>query len=166
MDFSDEVKRRVAFHEAGHLWMMMHEKLGVLSSTIDTGRSATGDTRGLTVAETPMEENMPELARRFARAALSGSLAEHFLIGQWDEEVLQARGFDNGMAASFLSMSGQEWSPEIMESTIHSLSNTVLNEISQLRAWHTITLIAYAFMEKGSLTGEDVAELLEEESWT
>lgn len=160
MNIFEEKDRRVAFHEAGHVWMMMHEKLGILSSTIDTERSAAGDTRGLTVAEATMEENMPELARKFARAAIAGSLAEHFLIGQWDEEILQARELDNQIAKSFLAMSGQEWSPEVMDFTVHSLSNAVLNEISQLKVWHAITLIAYAFMEKGTLTGEDVAVLL------
>ena len=163
MEFIEEKKRRVAFHEAGHVWMMMHEGIGVLSSTVDTECSADGDTRGLTVPEATMEENMPELARGFARAALAGTFAEHFLMGQWDEEILQARGFDNGMAKSFLAMSGQEWPPEVMDFTIHSLSNAVLNEISQLKAWHASTLIAYALMEKGMLTEEEITALLEEE---
>ena len=162
MEFIDEVRRRIAFHEAGHVWMMMYEKLGVLSSTLDTERSVAGDTRGLTVPEATMEENMPELARKFARAAIAGSLAEHFLIGQWDQEILQAREFDNQIAKNFLAMSGQEWSPEVMDFTVHSLSNAVLNEISQLKVWHAITLIAYALMEKGMLTGKEIMAVLGE----
>ena len=160
-ELNDEVRRRIAFHEAGHIWMMLHEGLGVLTSTVDRSHTAPGDTRGLTVAKTVMDENSPELSQRFARAALAGSLAEHYLMGQWDEEILQARDFDNEKAKSALAMSGEERPPEALDFTIHSLSNTVLNEISRLKAWHDITLIAYALMEKEMLTGDDIAILLE-----
>jgi len=160
MEFIDEVSRRVAFHEAGHAWMMVIEGLSVRSVTVDTGSSAQGDTRGLTISETPMDENNFELARRFARVALTGSLAEHYLMGQWDDEILQARAYDDEKARSALAMSGEELLPEEMDYTIHSISNEVLEQISQLKAWDKITIIAYALMENEILTGDDIFILL------
>ena len=164
LSFSEEERRRIAFHEAGHAWMMLREKLGILSVTVDSSGSAPGDTpgdtRGLTVSRTGMEENNPELSRKFARVALAGSLAEHFLMGQWDDEVLQVRDYDGESARSALAMSGEEWSSEEMDLTIHSLSNAVLNEISRLKAWDEITIIAYALMEKETLTGPELVDLL------
>lgn len=156
----DEVRRRIAFHEAGHAWMMLREGLGVRSVTVAAGSAAPGDTRGLTVPDTPLEEGNPELSRRSARAALAGSLAEHYLLGQWDEETLQARAYDTGKAKSALTISGDEWMPDAMDYTIHSMSNAVLNELSRLKAWDEITVIAYALMENEILTGDDISILL------
>jgi hypothetical protein len=58
-------------------------------------------------------------------------------------------------------MSGEEWSSEDMDYTIHSLSNTVMNEVSRLAAWDEITIIAYALMEKEVLNQQEIMELLE-----
>ena len=156
----DQHLLRVAFHEAGHAWMMLREGLGVRSVTVAAGSAAPGDTRGMTVPDSPLEEGNPELSRKCARAALAGSLAEHFLMGQWDEEVLQARAYDTGKARSALTISGEEWMPDSMDYTIHSMSNAVLNEISQLKAWDEITVIAYALMERSTLSGEELAALI------
>jgi hypothetical protein len=162
MEFVEEQLRRIAFHEAGHAWMMFKERLGIRSVTVDATSAAPGDTRGLAVSETVLEENNPELSRKFARTALSGSLAEHFLMGQWDVETLQARDYDGESARSALAMSGEEWSSEEMDLTVHSLSSTVLNEISRLAAWDEITIIAYALMENTQLSGPELMELLGE----
>ena len=161
MEFAEEQLRRIAFHEAGHAWMMLRDRLGVRSATVDSSSCAPGDTRGMTISETVIEENNPELSKKFARVALAGSLAEHFLMGQWDEEILQARDYDGECARNALAMSGEEWSSEDMDYTIHSLSNTVMNEVSRLAAWDEITIIAYALMENETLTGAEVMELLE-----
>ena len=160
MKFIGEVRRRVAFHEAGHVWMFIHEGLGVRSVTVAPGSSASGDTRGMTVPQTELEEGRQEVSMSFARGALAGSLAEHYLMGQWDDEILQARAYDNGKAKSALTMSGEEWSNDSMDHTIHTMSNAVLNDISRLKAWDEITIIAYALMENEILTGDDISILL------
>ncbi|UCG39244.1 MAG: hypothetical protein JSV00_03150 [bacterium] len=163
MAASDDRRRRVAFHEAGHAFMMVRRGLGILSATIETSHAAPGDTRGLTLPSTVLEENQPELSDRFAACALAGSAAEHYLMGSWDEEILQARAHDTGRAKSYLVMSGREYRPEALDFIIQSMANTVLDEIAAHRAWHAVTVLAYALLEKGTLTGKEVMDVLGEE---
>ncbi len=162
MDFGDEQKRRVAFHEAGHAWMMLKEELGVISVSMEPGSLVQGDNRGETLPEVVMEEGRKELSEKFAKAALAGSAAEHFLLGNWDEASLQASAYDKGRAKSFLAMSGADWKPEALDHYVHALSNSVLEEISRPGAWHTITALAYELSGAGTLTGDEVLEILSE----
>jgi hypothetical protein len=161
MDFSDDTLLRTAFHEAGHAWMMWKEGLGVNSISMEPLSPIQADNRGETIQELAMEEDRKELSEKFAKAALAGSAAEHFLLGNWDEESLQASAYDKGRARGFMAMSGTDWKPEDLEHYVHSLSNSVMEEISRPKVWHTITCLAYELMEKGTMTREEVTFFLE-----
>jgi hypothetical protein len=91
---------------------------------------------------------------------MTGSAAEHFLTGSWDEEVLLARAHDTGRAKCCLVLAGGEWKPDVLEFTLQTLESDVLDEISQPKAWHAITALAYALMEKGEMTGREIVSLL------
>jgi len=163
MDFTDERKRRIAFHEAGHAWAMFFEGLGVKSMSLEIRAPVRGDNRGETVAEVHMSEGRRDLSDKFARAALAGSAAEHFLMGDWDEESLLAGSYDTGRAKSFMSMTGDDWKSEALDHYIQALSSEVLDEISTPRVWHAITRLAYMLTEKGTMTGAEIAAFFEEE---
>ena len=160
MDFIDEYKRRTAFHEAGHAWMMVREGLGVRSLSLNSCGSLQGDNRGETVPDQCIEEGQRELSEKFAKAALAGSVAEQFLLGNWDEESLQANAFDTGRARSYLTMSGDDWKTDALNYYVQALSNAVMDEISRPGAWHAITSLAYELLKAGSLDGEEVLEIL------
>jgi len=160
MDFADENKRRVAFHEAGHAWMMWKEGLEVARVSMEPLTSVRRDNRGETVSVQVMEENRKELSVKFAKAALAGSEAEHFLLGKWDEESLQARAFDMGRARSFMVMSGDDWKPEALDHFVQTMSNMVTEEISRPRVWDAITALAYELLVSGTLTGGRIREIL------
>ena len=160
MDFSDEKLHRIAFHEAGHAWMMVKEGLGVISVSMEPLSPIKGDNRGETVPELAMEEGRKELSERFAKAALAGSAAEHHLLGRWDEESLQASAYDTGKAKGFVAISGDDWKPESLDHYVQRLSNAVMEEISRPRVWHTITGLAYELLASGTLTGEQVLEIV------
>jgi hypothetical protein len=162
MDMTDEKLRRIAFHEAGHAWMMVFEGLGVISMSLEIRGPVHGDNRGETVAEMQMAEGRRDLSDKFARAALAGSAAEHFLMGDWDEESLLADSYDTGRAKGFMAMTGDDWKSEALDHYIQALANSVLEEISTPRTWHTITRLAYILMERETLTGEEVAAFFEE----
>ena len=162
MPLADDRLRRTAFHAAGHAWMLREEGVGVASLSLENPRPSSGDDRGLASAGTALPEGRPDLSLRHARAALAGSAAEHFLLGKWDEESLQARAYDAGKAKSCLVLSGQDWKPEALEFTVHFLTNRVLEVISHPRAWHGITALAYALLERRTMTGEEVERFLEE----
>ncbi len=162
MDFSNEKKRRIAFHEAGHAWMMWKEGLGVKSVSMEPHRPIHGDNRGETVSVLAMEESRDELSRKFAKAALAGSAAEHFLLGKWDEESLQASSYDTKKAREFIVMSGSNRESGSLDQDIQALLNSVMGEISRPREWDTVTCLAYALLESGSLTEEQVLEILED----
>jgi hypothetical protein len=163
MDFTDEKIRRTAFHEAGHAWMMVKEELGAISVSMEPLSAIQGDNRGETLPKVAMVEGRKELSEKYAKAALAGSAAEHFLLGNWDEASLQASAYDKGRAKGFLAMSGADWKPEALDHYVHALSNSVLEEISRPRAWHTITALAYELSGAGTLTGDEVLEILWEE---
>lgn len=160
MDFVDEQKRRVAFHEAGHAWMMVREGLEVKSVSLKASGPLQGDNRGETVPEHVMEEGNRDTCEKFAKAALAGSLAEHYMLGKWDEESLVASAYDTGRARGCLSMSGEDWKPDALDHYIQSLGNMVMEEISQARVWHAITALAYEILASGTLTGIQVQEIL------
>jgi len=160
LEESDDRLRRIAFHEAGHAWMMWKEGLGVRSVSIKPHGSIQGDNRGETVPDRAMEEGHNELSRKFARAALAGSAAEHFLLGKWDGESLQANAFDMAKAKEFLTQSGEDRDPGSLDQDIHALSNRVMGEISRPREWHAVTALAYALLASVTLTGEQVLEIL------
>jgi len=160
MNFTDEKKRRIAFHEAGHAWMMVKEGLGVVSVSMESSSPVQGDNRGETVPELAVEEKRTALSEKFAKAALAGSAAEHFLLGNWDEESLQASAFDTGRAKSFMVLSGADWEPEALDHYVHALSNSVMEEISRPRVWHTITTLAYELKGAGTLSGEEVMQIV------
>jgi hypothetical protein len=160
MDFTDEKKRRTAFHEAGHAWMMVKEGLGVISVSMKPLSPIQGDNRGETLSELAMEEGRKELSEKYAKSALAGSAAEHFLLGNWDEESLQASAYDKGRAKDFMAMSGADWKPEALDHYVHALSNSVMEEISRPRVWHTITVLAYELAGAGTLSGEKVLEIV------
>ena len=163
MDFADEKKRRIAFHEAGHAWMMLKEGLGVVSVSMEPSSLIRGDNRGNTVPEMAMEKERKELSGKFAKASLAGSAAEHYLQGKWDEEGLQASAYDTGRAKGFIAMSGDDWKPEALDHYVLALANSVLEEISQPKVWHAITSLAYELLESGTLTGDEVLEIVSEE---
>jgi len=160
MDFSDEKTRRIAFHEAGHAWMLWKEGLGVISVSIEPRSPIQGDNRGETIPELVMEESRKELSKKFAKAALTGSAAEHYLLGTWDDESLQARAYDTGRAKDYLAMSRDDWKPEPLDHHVQTFSNSVMEEISRPRVWHTITVLAYALLASGILTGKQVREII------
>ena len=160
MDFTEDKKRRIAFHEAGHAWMMWKEGLGVKSVSMEPHRPIHGDNRGETVPDLAMEEGRKELSQKFAKAALAGSAAEHFLLGKWDEESLQASSYDTKKARDFMVMSGDNRESRSLDQDIHALLNSVIGEISRPREWHIVTGLAYALLASGSLTGEQVLEIL------
>ena len=160
IDLSDEKKRRIAFHEAGHAWMLEREGLVVRSVSINPPVSIQGDNRGETVPEKTMEEGRKEISDKFVRAALAGSAAEHYLLGSWDKDGLLASAYDTGRARSYLAMTGNDWKPEAMTHYVQALSISVMEEISQPKAWHAITSLAYELLESGTLTGEKVARIL------
>ena len=162
MDFADDKLRRIAFHEAGHAWMMVREGLGLRSVSINPGAFGTGDNRGETLPERSMEEGRRDLAEKFARASLAGSAAEHFLMGGWDEEGLQARAYDTGRAMSYIAMSGDDLRPEALEYYIQVLSNTVMEEMSHPKTWDAVTGLAYALLERESMVGDEVAGIIPE----
>ena len=160
MDFTDDQKRRIAFHEAGHAWMMVREGLGVRSISISPRESIPGDNRGETVPDQQMEESRRDLSEKFARAALAGSAAELYLMGRWDEESLQAGAFDAGKARSYLAMSGDDWRPDSLDYYVQTISSLIMDEISQPRIWNNITSLAYKLLEANILTGEEVSIIL------
>ena len=162
MDFIDEKLRRIAFHEAGHAWVMLKEGLGVKSLSTRAPSPHGGDNRGETIPDLAMQEGRKDLAEKFARAALAGSAAEHYLMGKWDDESLQANAYDIGRAKGFITMSGEDWKPEALEYYIRVLSNSLLDEISRPRVWNTITGLAYELMKAGTLSGKEVEAILEE----
>jgi hypothetical protein len=162
MDLSDEKKRRIAFHEAGHAWMTWKEGLGVKSVSMEPHRSIQGDNRGETIPDLAIEQGRHELSQKFAKAALAGSAAEHFLLGKWDEDSLQASTYDTRKARGFLAMSGDNRDSESLDHDIQALSNSVMVAISRPREWHNITDLAYALLASGTLTGEQVMEILSE----
>ena len=160
MDLSDDKTRRIAFHEAGHAWMMWKEGLGVKSVSMEPHRFIQGDNRGETVPNLAIEEGHNELSQKFAKAALAGSAAEHFLQSKWDEDSLQASTYDTRKARGFLAMSKDNRDSESLDHDIQALSNSVMGEISRPREWDTVTCLAYALLASGSLTGEQVMEIL------
>jgi hypothetical protein len=160
IELSAEKRRRVAFHEAGHAWMMWKEGLGVKSVSMEPHRSIQGDNRGETVPDLAIEEGHNELSQKFAKAALAGSAAEHFLQGKWDEDSLQASTYDTRKARGFLAMSKDNRDSESLDHDIQALSNSVMGEISRPREWHNVTDLAYALLASGTLTGEQVLEIL------
>ena len=162
MDFSNEKKRRIAFHEAGHAWMMWKEGLGVKSVSMEPHRPIHGDNRGETVPDLAMEEGRDELSRKFAKAALAGSAAEHFLLGKWDEESLQASSYDTKKAREFIVMSATDLEPDTLDHYVQVLSTTVMEEVARPRVWNAITGLAYELLESETLTGEQVVEILAE----
>ena len=162
MDFTDEKKRRIAFHEAGHAWMMVKEGLGVISVSMEPLSPIQSDNRGETLPELAMEDGRKELSERFAKAALAGSAAEHYLLGHWDEESLQASAYDTGKAKGFIARAGDDWKPEVLDHYVQTLSNAAMEEISRPRVWHTITVLAYELLASGTLTGEQVMEIVSE----
>jgi len=162
MDMSDEKLRRIAFHEAGHAWMMVFEGLGVRSVSLEIRGPVHGDNRGETVPEVQMSEGRRDLSEKFARAALAGSAAEHFLMGGWDEESLLADSYDRGRAKGFMAVSGNDWKPEALDHYIQALANSVVEEISTPRTWHAITCLAFRLMAKGAITGVEIAAFIEE----
>jgi len=159
-DTFDNTPLRVAFHEAGHAWMMVKEGLGVISVSMEPLSPIKGDNRGETLPELAMEDDRKEFSERFAKAALAGSAAEHYLLGHWDEESLQANAYDTGKAKGFMAMSGDDWKPEVLDHYVQTLSNSVMEEISRPRVWHTITGLAYELLASGTLTGEQVLEIV------
>jgi hypothetical protein len=163
IDPIDEKKRRIAFHEAGHAWMMVREGLGVRSVSLKPPSPLQADNRGHTVPEQAMEEGRPDICEKFARAALAGSMAEHYMLGNWDDESLVASAYDTGRARSCLSMAGDDIRPDALSHYIHSLQNAVLDEISQAKVWHMITALAYELLASECLTGQQVRELLSDE---
>jgi hypothetical protein len=162
MDFADEKFLRIAFHEAGHAWMMWKEGLGVRSVSMEPRTPIQGDNRGETLPDLAMEEGRKELSEKFARAALAGSTAEHYLLGRWDEESLLASAYDTGRAKSFMSMSGDDWGFKALEHHVQALSNTVMEKITRPREWHTITRLAYELLAIGTLIEEKVLVILSE----
>jgi hypothetical protein len=154
--------RRIAFHEAGHAWMMVREGLGVRFISSNSRESLPGDNRGVTVPELCMEERQRALSEKFAKAALAGSAAEQFLLGNWDEEGLLASAFDTGRARSYLTMSGDDWKTDALNFYVQALSNAVMDEIARPGAWHAITSLAYELLKAGSLEGDEVLEILTE----
>ena len=160
MDFLNEKLRRIAFHEAGHAWMMEKVGIRVKHSSVKAFGTVTGDNRGETVPEKPIEKNRRDLSDKFARAALAGSATEHYLLGSWDDEGLTASAYDTGRAKSYLSMSGDDIKPEALGHYVMALANSVLEEISRPGTWHSITQLAYALMESGTLDGEKVREIV------
>lgn len=163
MDPSDEKKRRIAFHEAGHAWMMWKEGLGVRSVSMKPFSPIQGDNRGETVPDLAMEEDRKELSEKFAKTALAGSAAEHYLAGNWDEESLQASAYDTRSAKGFMTTSGDVWKPQALDHYVQALSNSVMEEISRPKVWHAITGLAYELLASGTLTEEQVLEIVSEE---
>lgn len=162
IEFSDDKLARIAFHEAGHAWMMVKEGLGVKSMSLKPGGLIQGDNRGETLPEQQLEEGRKDLSEKHAKAALAGTAAEYFLLGNWDNESLQASAFDRGRARSCLVMSGDDWNQDSLEYYLQTMSCSIMEEISQPRIWHTITALAYELLEAGTLTGEDVSRVLME----
>ena len=160
LDKSDDKLRRIAFHEAGHCWMMVTEGLGVKSVSLRPDMPGTGDNRGETLPEKSMEEGNRGLAEKFARAALAGSAAEQYLMGAWDEGGLQASAYDTGRARSYMAMSGSEWKPEALEYYVQVLSNSTMDQITEPGAWHAITSLAYKLLEVEVMSGEEVNRIL------
>ena len=160
LDKSNDRLRRIAFHEAGHAWMMVREGLGVISTSIKPLGSIQGDNRGETIPEEQMKEGRKDLSEKFARAALAGSAAELYLLGKWDEESLQAGAYDTGKARSYLVMSGDDWRSDSLDYYVQTMSSFILDEISQPRTWNTITSLAYKLLESNILTGEQVISIL------
>lgn len=161
MDFADEKFLRIAYHEAGHAWMMIEQGLGVVTVSMEPLSAVHGDNRGETVPGSAMEEGKRKLSEKFARAALAGSAVEHFFLGRWDEESLQSSAYDTGRAKSFMIMSGDDWKTQALDHYIQALSGKVLEEISRPRAWHAITGLAYELMQKGTMSGEEVKLFLD-----
>ena len=110
-----------------------------------------------------MEEGRKDICERFARAALAGSITEHYMLGAWDEESLQAKAYDTDRARMCLNMSGDDWRPDDLDQYIQSLGNTILEEISQPKTWHAITALAYELLAYEMLTGQHAREVLSEE---
>jgi len=162
MDFTDEKKRRTAFHEAGHAWMMWKEGIGVGSVSIEPHALIPGDNRGETIPELTVEEGSKTLVDKFARAALAGSAAEHFLLGSWDEDGLQASAHDTKKARNLIAMSVTDLEPDTLDHYVQVLSTTVMEEVARPRVWNAITGLAYELLESGTLTGEQVMEILSE----
>jgi len=162
MDFADEKLLRIAFHEAGHAWMMWKDGLGVRSVSMEPHTPIQGDNRGETLPDLAMEEGRKELSVKFARTALAGSAAEHYLLGRWDEESLLASAYDTGRAKGFMLMSGDDWGSEALDHYVQAMSNTVMEKITRPREWHTITGLAYELLAAGILTGEKVLVILSE----
>ena len=163
MNFTEEKMRRIAFHEAGHAWMMVVEGIGVKSVSLKNPESLQYDNRGDAVPENAIINGRRDICEKFAKAALAGSMAEHYMLGNWDEESLVAKAFDTGRARSCLSMSGDDWKADALDHYIHSLGNLVLDEISQPKAWHAITALAYELLASEMLTGQQVGEVLLED---
>lgn len=143
--------------------MMWSEGLVIDSVTLKPSCSEPGDARGMTKAGKEPDGGQPALSRKYARCALAGSAAEHYLTGSWDEELLETRAYDIGRAKSYLVLGGGDWKPDALDYAIQTLANSVLDHIAQSATWHTITALAYTLMEKGEMTGKEVTAFLEEQ---
>ena len=157
-----ETKRRIAFHEAGHAYMLWSEGLGISFLTLDPSRSEPGDTRGLTQPGANLQVGQPLLSEKFARSAIAGSAAEHFLTGSWDGQILEARAYDIGRAKSYLVLGGGDWRQDALDFKVQTILNNVLDEIARPRTWDVITALAFHLMGRGALMGEEASEVLGE----
>ena len=68
IEFSDDSLLRIAFHEAGHAWMMHKEGLGVKSMSLKPQGVIQGDNRGETLPEQQLVEGRRDLSEKHAKS--------------------------------------------------------------------------------------------------
>ncbi|UCF31643.1 MAG: hypothetical protein JSV26_04315 [bacterium] len=156
-------RTRIAFHEAGHAFMLRHLGLAVDWVSLTSPEENSGGRPGRTQPKNELPWRRPDLSEKYALFSLAGPAAEYHLVNQWDNEGLREAHRDETMARRFIQVGGRDMPDHKMDSYIKSLKDTAMDMVSRPANWNRITVLAYALMEVDRMSGTEVNEILDED---
>lgn len=163
MEFVEIDRRmRAAFSVAGSAFMLHHLGLAVEFASIE---SDDGDMQGSVKgvrARNDLPGKRPDLSEKYALYALAGAAAEYHLMNRWDNDSLRSAHEGERKARRFIRMAEQDLPEHRLDIYVRSLKDNALAILSQPRNWNRITVLAYALMDVGTMTGGEVREVLED----